>query len=156
MNVQFINPFLSSISNVLVTMASLAPEASVPKLKTDELPPGDVTGIISLSSPQAIGTLAISFPEPVILFIAEKMLGEKFEKIDNEVADLVGEITNIVTGGAKKLLAEKNYEFGMTTPTIITGKGQKISHIDNAGVIIIPFSTEAGDFYVEICIKQNT
>lgn len=145
------------MSNVLVTMASLAPVASGPTLKTDDLPPGDVTGIIPMSSPQAMGTLALSFPEPVILHIAENMLGDKFTEIDDEVADLVGELTNMVTGGAKTLLEGKGYDFDMATPTVIRGRGQKISHIDNTGrVIIIPFSTDAGDFYVEVCFKSKS
>lgn len=155
MNVDIVNPFLSSMSNVLVTMASLAPIATGPKLKTDNLPPGDVTGIIPLSSPQAVGSLALSFSEPVILHIAENMLNEKFVEINDEVADLVGELTNMVTGGAKQILDQKGYDFDMATPTIIRGKGQVISHVgSNGNVIVVPFNTDAGEFYVEVCIKQ--
>lgn len=137
-------------------MASLSPKADGPKLKTSDLPPGDITGIIPMNSPQAYGTLAVSFSEPVILHIAENMLGENFDSINDEIADLVGELTNMVTGGAKQMLEENGYDFDMATPTIITGKGQKISHIDHSGgVVIVPFATDAGDFYVEICFKTR-
>lgn len=137
-------------------MASLSPKPNGPKLKTSDLPPGDITGLIPMSSPKATGTLAVSFSEKVILHIAENMLGEKFETINDEVADLVGELTNMVTGGAKQMLESKGYDFDMATPTVITGKGQKISHVNQSGgVVIIPFSTEVGDFYVEICFKSR-
>ena len=100
--------------------------------------------------------LAISFSEVVILHIAQNMLGEKFTKIDDEIADLVGELTNMVTGGAKSLLEIKGYDFSMATPTVIRGKGQKISHAGDAGnVIVIPFSTDVGEFYVEICFQSK-
>ncbi|TQV85028.1 chemotaxis protein CheX [Aliikangiella coralliicola] len=156
MNVEFINPFLSSMTNVLATMASLVPQANGPQIKHSELPPGDITGIIPMSSPQADGTLALSFSEPVILHIASNMLGDTFSEIDDEIADLVGELTNMVTGGAKKLLESKGYDFDMATPTVIRGKGQKITHASSSGaVIIVPFNTEAGDFYVEVCFKNK-
>ncbi len=144
------------MSNVLVTMASLTPKANNIKIKTDKLPAGDITGFIPMSSPQAVGSLALSFSEKVILHIAEKMLGEKFIKIDDEIADLVGELTNMVTGGAKALLDEKGFDFDMSTPTVIRGMGQQISHVGKMGsVIIIPFNTEVGDFYVEVCFKNK-
>ena len=144
------------MSNVLVTMARLTPKADKIKLKTNNLPSGDITGFIPMSSPQAVGSLALSFSEKVILHIAENMLGEKFTSIDDEVADLVGELTNMVTGGAKAILEEKGFDFDMSTPTVIRGMGQQISHIGMTGsVIIIPFNTEVGDFYVEVCFKNR-
>ena len=154
MNVDFINPFLSSMTNVLVTMASLSPKVNGPKIKADNLPPGDITGIITMSSPKAIGTLALSFTKEVILHIATNMLDDKFTEIDDEVADLVGELTNMVTGGAKSLLESKGYDFDMTTPTVIRGQGQKVSHGEGT-VIVIPFNTDVGDFYVEVCFKTK-
>ena len=144
------------MSNVLVTMASLTPKASDVKIKSNNLPSGDITGFIPMSSSQTVGSLALSFSEKVILHIAENMLGEKFTRIDDEIADLVGELTNMVTGGAKKLLDEKGFDFDMSTPTVIRGKGQQISHVGTtSSVIIIPFNTEVGDFYVEVCFKNR-
>jgi len=144
------------MSNVLVTMASLSPKANGPKIKSGDLPAGDITGIIPMSSPKATGSLAISFSENVILHIASNMLGEKFTEINDEIADLVGELTNMVTGGAKNLLETKGYDFDMSTPTVIRGRGQTISHAGKSGnVIVIPFNTEAGDFYVEVCFKTK-
>ena len=90
-----------------------------------------------MSSPQATGTLALSFSEPVILHIATNMLGEPFTEINDEIADLVGELTNMVTGGAKKLLESKGYDFDMATPTVIRGKAQKITHTPGASAVII-------------------
>ncbi len=156
MNVEFINPFVSSMSNVLVTMASLTPKANGPKLKVGDLPAGDITGFIPMSSPQAEGSLALSFSEAVILHIAENMLGEPFKEINDEIADLVGELTNMVTGGAKALLESKGFDFQMATPIVIRGKAQNISHVGFTGnVIVIPFSTDVGDFYVEVCFKSK-
>lgn len=153
---QFVQPFIDSMSKVLVTMARIEPSTDTPNLINKDLPPADITGFIPLSSPRTQGSLVLSFPEPVILHIAENMFNEKFDSIDSDIVDLVGELTNMVTGNAKGLLDEKGFSFGMDTPTVIKGSGQTISHVGfNGTVVVVPFNTEAGEFYVEVCFKSK-
>lgn len=78
--------------------------------------------------PQTKGSLSITFEQGLILEIMQNMLGENPGNINEEVTDLVGEITNMVTGGAKNLLSDKGYEFEMATPVVVSGIGHKISH----------------------------
>ena len=82
------------------------------------------------------------------------MLGENPGKINEEVTDLVGEITNMVTGGAKNLLGQKGYEFEMATPMVVSGKGHTISHKANGTKIIMPFTSPHGTAYIEICFEN--
>jgi chemotaxis protein CheX len=142
------------MSKVLATMATLDIHQQNLGLKKDKVPPGDVTGIINMQSNKTKGTLAISFSEQVILQIAQRMLGEPFTSINKDIADLVGEITNIVCGGAKQLLEQKGFSFDLARPTVIVGKAQEVCHTAKAPVIVIPFTTEAGDFYVEVCFTK--
>ncbi len=90
-----------------------------------------MTGIIGMASEQVKGSFAITFSEPVILDITERMLGEAITTIDATVTDMVGEITNMATGGAKAQLAEKGYDFNMATPVVVSGEGHKIEHSSN-------------------------
>jgi len=154
MNVAFINPFLTAIMNVLSTMAMMEVTPGKPMVKKTEVACGDVTGIIGMASERAKGTLAITFTEKVILEITKRMLGEEISKIDDTVADMVGEITNMVTGGAKKALSEKGYRFDMAIPSVISGKDHVIRHKSKAPIVIVPFNTSAGDFFIEICFEE--
>ncbi|RJQ55912.1 MAG: chemotaxis protein CheX [Nitrospiraceae bacterium] len=154
MNTDFINPFLESIINVLTTMAGTEAKPGRPFLKTEKSAKGDVTGIIGLMGEKAKGSLAITFTEPAILHIASKMLGEEIQQVDGSVADCVGEITNMVTGGAKKILSEKGYKFDMAIPAAIIGKHHIISHKTDGRIICIPFETPAGSFFVEVCFSE--
>jgi chemotaxis protein CheX len=154
MDVAFINPFLKAILNVLSTMATLDAKPGKPRVKKSEIAGGDVTGIIGMTSEQARGTMAITFTEPVILEITKRMLGEEVTTIDDTVSDMVGEITNMVTGGAKKVLREKGYRFDMAIPSVISGKDHIIRHKSKAPIVIVPFSTDAGDFFIEICFEE--
>ncbi|MBA4374184.1 MAG: chemotaxis protein CheX [Thermodesulfovibrio sp.] len=154
MNVEFINPFLESIIKVLATMANTEAIPGKPFLKSDKSAKGDVTGVIGLTGDKARGSLAITFTEPAVLHIISQMLGEEIKVVDGEVADGVGEITNMVTGGAKKILSEKGYIFSMAIPTTIIGKNHSISHQTNGRIVCIPFETAAGSFFVEVCLEE--
>ena len=73
MNVEFINPFLTSLVNVLSMMAQTQLKAEKPRLKKDEIALGDVSGMIGMIGPQTKGSLSISFEESLALEIMEKM-----------------------------------------------------------------------------------
>lgn len=154
MNVEFVNPFLASLVNVLTTMASTELTPGKPHLKKDELARGDVSGLIGMVGPQTKGSFSISFDEDLALTIMERMLGERPPKINEEVTDMVGEITNMVTGGAKKMLAEKGYDFDMATPMVVAGPGHTITHKSEGPKILMPFTSDFGGANIEICFDK--
>ncbi|CAM4073801.1 chemotaxis protein CheX [Pseudoalteromonas byunsanensis] len=150
MKVEFINPFLSSLINVLATMAQTELTPGKPKIKKDEIAQGDISGLIGMVGPQTKGSFSITFDESLALTIMERMLGERPDAINEEVTDMVGEITNMVTGGAKNLLGEKGYEFEMATPIVVSGKNHTITHKCEGAKIIMPFTSPDGDANIEV------
>ena len=62
MDVRFINPFIDATTDVLTTMAGIAPKAGKPFLKKNDLASGDVSGIIGLTG-GASGSMALPPPE---------------------------------------------------------------------------------------------
>ncbi len=153
MKAEFINPFLESIINVLETMANVKVTPGKPQRKEEDIAYGDVTGIIGMASSDVKGSLAITFSSAAIFDIAKRMLGEEVTAVNSTVTDLVGEITNMVTGGAKRMLSEQGYDFDMAIPAVVAGKNHHISHKSKGPKIMIPFSTSAGKFFVEICFE---
>jgi chemotaxis protein CheX len=112
---------------------------------------GDVSGLIGLIGPQTKGSMSITFDENLALEIMQRMLGERPNGINEEVTDMVGEITNMVTGGAKRILADKGYNFEMATPAVVSGRGHTITHKTDGVIIIMPFNSEYGKAFIEIC-----
>jgi len=153
MNAELINPFLKAVIEVLSTMARIEAKPGKPFVKKDKVARGDVTGMVGLAGKQLKGSLALSFSEKAILQIATGMLGEPIDQVDDSIADMVGEITNMVTGITKKILSEKGYKFEMAIPTTIIGKNHSLTHKTSGPVIIIPFTVEAGEFFVEVCFE---
>ena len=152
MNVKFMNPILESTINVLSTMAMVEVTPGRPGLKENNDALGDITGVIDFRGDDLAGSLAISFSDKAIFDIGEKMLGESMDKIDDAVVDLVGEITNMITGSAKRIYSEQGIEFDLTIPKTLLG-GEPIEHTVEGRAIYLPFSTDAGEFFVEFCFQ---
>jgi len=155
MRVEFINPFLDAMVGLLSTMGKDDAHPGKPFLKKDSVSKGDVTGLIGLTGGPVKGSLAISFSEATIIEITSNMLGETITQLDSTATDMVGEITNMVCGGAKRTLSEMGYEFDLAIPGTISGKGHTINHHTKGQTIILPFTITSGDFFVEICFEDQ-
>ncbi|REL31011.1 chemotaxis protein CheX [Thalassotalea euphylliae] len=149
MNVEFINPFLSSMLNVMSTMAMMELTPEKPKLKQGEVAKGDVSGLIGMVSDQAKGSLSITFEASLAIATMKNMVGEGPDVVNEEITDLVGEITNMVTGGAKRMLSEKGFEFDMATPMVVSGKDHTINHKAEGPIVIIPLTSAHGKAFIE-------
>jgi len=154
MRVEFINPFIASLLNVLNTMAQIKLVPGKPRIKQDEIARGDVSGLMGMVSSQTKGSFAVSFDESLALAIMENMLGEKPTHIDTEVIDMVGEITNMVTGGAKRILADKGFDFDMSTPIVVSGKAHTITHKAEGSKLLLPLTCSFGKATIEICFDK--
>lgn len=156
MNVDFINPFLDASKNVLETMAQVSVKPKAPYLKDKPTSYGEVTGIIGLASKTIKGVMVLSFSEACILRIVANMLIEPVkERIDDDIVDAVGELTNMICGSAKASLSKFGHHFELTTPTMIVGTGVEISQYTKAPIIVIPFETEPGPFVVEANLEEK-
>ncbi len=154
MNAEFVNPFITGFLNVMETMAQTKLTPGKPKRKQDDMAKGDVSGLIGMVGPEVKGSMSITFDESLALTIMERMVGERPSKLDAEVGDMVGEVTNMICGGAKRDLADKGFEFAMATPVVVSGKDHSISHQVDGAKIILPFLCDDGLAHLEICFDK--
>ena len=153
MDVRFINAFLEATIEVLKTMAFVEPVAGKPYLKKGGTSKGDVSAIIGMTG-GAKGSLALTFSKNCILHIVSNLLGEQTDTITSEIQDAVGEITNMVSGVARKKLEGQGLSITAAIPTVVAGEGHSIHHVLAGPSIIIPFTTSHGDFVVDVCISD--
>lgn len=153
MDVRFINPFLEAVISVLKTMAFVEPKPGKPYLKKDGLARGDVSGIIGLTG-MVTGSMALSFSEKSILKIVSNMLGEEIKEVNSDITDAVGEITNMISGVARKKLESIGLTISAAIPTVVAGKGHSIKHILGGSSVVIPFETDDGPFVIDVCISE--
>ena len=153
MDVRFINPFLEGTLDVLTTMAFVTPKVGTPYLKKDHLAKGDVSGIIGITG-DVKGSLALSFSEECIFKFVSNMLGEAHNTIDDGIRDAVGEITNMISGAARKKIEGLGFKLFAAIPTVVAGKDHTIKHVLAGPCIIIPFETEDGPFVVDVSMSD--
>jgi chemotaxis protein CheX len=154
MKIDYINPFLSATVNVIQTMSGLKLVPGKPSVKADNRTWGIVSGVIGMASAKLRGNMVVSFDQPSILSIVSKLLGEEFTTIDQDVIDAVGELTNMISGNAKKELSEKGFKFDMALPVMILGKDVEIMQLTKGPILSIPFDLDRGKFVVEASLVE--
>jgi chemotaxis protein CheX len=135
-------------------MAAMSPVRGTPYLKKDKKIECDISGTIGVAG-EATGSVTVNFPERVALKMVENMLGIKIDTLNADVKDAVGEIANMIAGGAKGELIQKGLSFKIALPVVCTGKGHSTNHPKDVPCIVIPFQLEEGDFNVEVALKSN-
>ncbi len=146
MDVRYINPFLISTKNVFSTMLNMPLQTGKPYIKDDRLPRYDITAIIGLSG-MVNGTVAISLSENVALILAGALMGEQVTEIDDDSIDALGEIANMIVGGAKKdFPADDN---SISVPKVVLDR-YKVAYPDGLPIISIPCDTGSGRLIIDV------
>ena len=144
MDVKVINPFIVAAQSVFKTMLGIEVSLSKPVLKTDRKSSGDVTGVMGLVGDRR-GTITISFRERGALFVFKTLVGDECSSITADVVDAIGEITNIISGQARKEFEKAGINLKAATPIVIVGKGVEVSFITTIPIIELPFSFFIGN-----------
>lgn len=152
MDINVAKPFIKATTDVLSTMAMITPQAGKPFVKKDNIARGDVTGVIGITG-EKNGTISVTFTKDCAVSIVKNMLGGDIEDIVQDVKDAVGELTNMISGQARRGLSEMGYVFQAATPTVIMGTNHTIQHVSKGPIMAVPFTTEAGDFTVEVSFE---
>ncbi len=153
-DVNFINPFLNAVVETLKTMAMTIVTPGKPYIKTDTTAKGEITGVIGVKG-YAHGSFALSFPEECARNVVSAMLGEALPPYGADVRDGVGELTNMISGLARRDLAHEGMKFHASIPDVYMGEGHVVQHHAHGPVLAIPFSSPYGEITVEVCLGTN-
>ena len=156
MDIKFAKPFVEATINVLSTMAMVTPKVGKPFIKESSVATGDVSGIIGVTADGGKeGVISVTFPKKCAVAVVKNLLGGEIEDVINDVRDAVGEITNMISGQARKNLVEMDIVLEAATPTVIMGDNHVITHVTKDNIMVVPFSTEYGEFEVEFSMNDK-
>ncbi len=147
----FTVPFVNSVKNVFKKMVKVDTVIGEPREKSVDEPSHDVSAIIGMSG-DVIGTVVVSFDQEAAIKLVEAFASEKVDPASPDFADAIGELANMIAGGAKKDLGVM---VDITVPSVVIGKGHHIARLKNAACLVIPCSTPAGTFSIEVSLKQH-
>jgi chemotaxis protein CheX len=152
MDVRYINPFIGAIKNVFKTMLNMEMQFGKPHIKTQEEATHDVSGIIGLSG-DIVGAVIVSFPKLAAIKIASAFAGTSLTEADDDFADAIGELANMIAGNAKKDFEGMNVS--ISTPSVVLGSGHQVKSTKMIPRLVLPCSCHAGSFVVEVGMRKN-
>lgn len=150
MDIIMSHALLESLFTIFATMVKLKIQPGVPETKTNNFAPGVVTGLIGMTAEGVSGSIALSLTLPTIREISLHLLGQEITSANKEAADLAGELTNMLVGGAKRILSERGHEFDMQTPQLLMGEGHQIVHHYPGQTVLLPIQINEHEFYIEL------
>lgn len=146
-NVDYINPVVAGLEECFNTMLNCKIERTGLGLMENNQSLYPVSGIIGLSG-KGVGTIVLSMSESVALKASSAMLMAEMTELNDEVLDAVGEITNIVCGGAKAKLAQ--YSLSISLPNVIYGSQCQLHFPQHSHPIMIPFRCAWGNLAIQL------
>ncbi|MHC4874910.1 MAG: chemotaxis protein CheX [Planctomycetota bacterium] len=151
MDVSFINHFIESATNVFDTMLGVQIRRKSLSLKDSPAPTHEVSAIIGLSG-KVVGSVVVSFATDAALKSAGEMLLTEFDEVNAEVVDAVGELTNMIAGGAKAAMDHMELSLGL--PNVVCGMDHKIFFPGNVKPISVGFDTPWGELAIDVGFNE--
>lgn len=153
MDATSITHFVDSARNVFHTMLNLPVQCGKP-VKIPEIPVREarVSGFIGLSGDVA-GTVVLSLPVDVAQGVVSKFVGSPVSTDSEDFTDAVGELVNMVTGGAKSRLEGSNID--ISVPTVVMGSDYRVQQMTGTVCIEIPCNCSCGQFSIVVCIART-
>ncbi|MCB9061774.1 MAG: chemotaxis protein CheX [Halobacteriovoraceae bacterium] len=161
--IEFSRPFIEAAKNVFETMVFTKLDAQKPGLKKNNISMGDVSAVLGLTGEVKMpdresnykAMLVLSWPYDTYFKVASAMLMDTFTEYNEEIADVGGEISNMIMGNAKRDLAELGYTSNMAIPSMVEGAGHTLKYPEGTTVIVIPITSAHGPFYMELCYRED-
>ena len=138
MEERYLNPFIIGAKHVFKTMLDIDLADQAPFMKGDRRTTADVTGVMGFTGDRR-GTMSFSMSVSGALMIYARLMCENFNEISPEIIDAVGELTNIISGQARKELEKESLHLTAHVPMVFVGKNIEISFIAAGSLTRIPF-----------------
>ena len=146
---EFMNRHLVDVFETMLSLkAGGVPGEGVPHF--DER----VTGCVAFAGEHINGAVYLHLGVPFATQVAAAMLGLAPEDLgEPEVNDVVGEVTNMLTGGLKSWLCDSGAECAVSTPAIIRGRSFAIEPVPDVAREWLIFNCDDSCIVVEIHVR---
>lgn len=145
--------FVQSIQDVANKVLEAPVEVGKPKLHEGHSSGKEVSVIIGLSG-DVSGFVAISLSKSTAAGLVSRFVGMEFSPEDPDFADGIGEIANMIAGGAKARFAADR-QVSITCPSVVIGSDHKVAQQKDMPVIELPIETSCGELLIILVIREN-
>jgi chemotaxis protein CheX len=153
MRVELVNAFILAAGEVLASETGVKVSRGALCLDRDAYVTDGVTVLVSVIG-EVWGMALYGMSQDTAKGLLSRMMGQEVTSFDELAQSGVGELGNVITGKATTKLAELGYSADISVPTLILGKGSRISTLD-LGRLVIPLETEVGIVRVNLALRDN-
>ena len=151
LNPIYVTAFIEATQNVFQTM--LRQDVSFGKPVPGRLPhlQNDVSAIIGMTG-DVVGTVVLRLSAATASKIVECFVGSPIDIKNDDFADAVGELVNMISGGAKAKF--DGQQVRISCPSVVIGQGHTVQQPSGSVCISIPCESSCGGFSVDVSIKK--
>ena len=136
---------LSAVRNAFGDMLECDTERGGLELRDLDVPLYEVSVVILVTG-RAKGLFCISFDGDTALSIVERLLGDRPNRVDEDVLDAMGEMANMITGATK---SELNLGMNIGLPKVVRGESEEISFPDESHPMRVHYGSDIGPFCID-------
>ncbi len=150
MDVRLVNPFIASTRRVLATLTGMEVFPGAPQACCRLQPSENRLCVIVEMRGGATGALILCFPEHVAMRLATAFVGSPISL--EEIRDAMGELGNMITGGAKK---ELDTRLVRISPPRVVSRWRDIGSVAELSPwLIVPFNGTVGSFRLYVSLTD--
>ncbi|GFO67333.1 chemotaxis protein CheX [Geomonas limicola] len=101
------------------------------------------------------GMIAINASRKQALRFAAQMLGMEVDECEEEMADALGEIANMIGGSFKHHFVKDGHEVKLSTPSVISGGEYEMTVCSLPDTLTLQFETEEESFTVSLYLETD-
>ncbi len=144
-----IEAFKDATKHVLGSMTNSMPEPGDAFEKASFEAYGDISAIVTVNDKEKrIASISFTMSQEAALSMTQDALGALEDPV-NDVQEMVGEMMNILSGDARRRLADAGLFLQGSTPSMILGANHEIVHPCGEKTMAIPFTLPMGFCVVE-------
>lgn len=147
--------FVDSVQEIFETMVFMPVTPGEPLPAGHEPPRGGIAGSLSITGGELTINLSLVFGTDLAFSIFRAMMGmEESDPVQmEEVSDIVGELANMTSGGAKTRLQEEYPHLQLGLPSVVVGQELYVEPPKNAQTVVVPLDAESGKFFLEVSLS---
>lgn len=150
----FIEQLVNATEDVFQTMVAKTLTREAP-IEGDALRPAtNVVGTIGFAGSQS-GLVVFYSTLAAAKTITGAMLGVPASDVNGEVADAIGEITNMIAGSFRTRMAKEGDAWAISIPTVIMGSDFYMKPMANGRRVLMPFRMDGQEICVELILNSR-
>ena len=111
-----------------------------------------MTVLISIIG-QVQGVVLYGMSTPTCLAIVSRIADQQFDELNGLAQSGIAELGNVISGKATINLSNSGYKSTISPPTLIIGRGAKISTLDFSR-IVVHLDTKVGPIIIHLAVRD--